>query len=196
MDLNKVKDHYQSLPDFKIERLALEEAASLEPAVIQILKNEVVRRSLGEELLKGIDVQINGLTDQELEGYCEMLRTHPCPKCNSKINPLQVSMIGEVVSVIFFTNYDKKMKVACAACQAEWNTKANTKSALLGWWGFPWGPIQTVRSFIFNSTMKKVNNEEATSELFLSFVASNHGIFEAAKSNPERLTHFLRKMNE
>ena len=75
------------------------------------------------------------------------------------------------------------------------HSRANTKSALLGWWGFPWGPIQTIRSFIFNSSMKKNNRTEKPNEIFASFIVSNIGIMEKAKTEPEKLTEFINRTN-
>ena len=75
------------------------------------------------------------------------------------------------------------------------HNKANKKSALLGWWGFPWGPIQTIRSFIFNSRMKKNNRTVEPNEIIASFIVNNIGIMEKAKSEPEKLTELINKTN-
>ncbi|WP_460546212.1 hypothetical protein [Echinicola sediminis] len=93
------------------------------------------------------------------------------------------------------TNYEKSVKVACPNCLDEMHSEANTKSALLGWWGIPWGPIQTIRSLIFNSGMKKNNRTERPYDIFANFILSNIGILEKAKTEPEKLTELINRTN-
>ena len=195
MDLNDIRENYRNFDDYKIEKIASEEAGSLRPEALEILKSEIKKRNLNENLLKSVDSQTRELTESEFEEYCKMLRNHPCPKCNSKTSKLNVSMVGRVVSMLVLTNYEKKLKVACSDCLDELNKNANMKSALLGWWGFPWGPIQTIRTFMFNSKMKKNNRTEKPNEIFQSFVLGNIGVLEASKDNPEKLTEFLNRIN-
>ena len=195
MDLNDIRENYKNFDDYKIEKIASEEAGSLRPEVIDILKDEIKRRNLNPNLLKSVESQTRELTEAEFNEYCDILRKHPCPKCNSKTNKINVTMVGRVVSMLVLTNYEKSLKVACSDCLDEFHKKANIKSALLGWWGIPWGPIQTTRSFIFNSSMKKNNRTEKPSEIFLGFVLANFGVLEASKGNPEKLTEFLNRTN-
>lgn len=105
-------------------------------------------------------------------------------------------MIGQVISILVVTKYEKVLKVACSNCLDDMHRKANTKSALLGWWGIPWGPIQTIRSFLYNWRMKKNNRTEEANEIFASFIVSNIGIMERAKTEPESLTEFINRTND
>ena len=74
--------------------------------------------------------------------------------------------------------------------------KANIKSALLGWWGIPWGPINTIRSFLFNLSMKKNNRTKKPNEIFASFIVNNIGIIKKAKTEPKKLTEFINRTNK
>ncbi len=195
MNLNDIRENYKKFEDWKIEKIASEEAASLRPEVLDILKDEIKKRNLNPNLIDSVDSQTKELTEFEFIEYCEILRNHPCPICKSKVQKINVSMVGEVISMLILTNYDKSIKVACSNCLDEMHNKANITSALLGWWGIPWGPIQTIRSFIFNSSMRKNNRAEKPNEIFSSYILSNIGILERAKTDPEKLTEFINQTN-
>ena len=193
MDLNDIKENYKKFEDWKIEKIASEEAGSLRPEVLDILKTEIENRKLN--LLDTIDAQTKEITESEFNDYYNVLRNHPCPKCESKTQKINATIVGRVVSMLILTNYEKCLKVACSNCLDEMHNKANKKSALLGWWGFPWGPIQTIRSFLFNSRMKKNNRTVEPNEIIASFIVNNIGIMEKAKSEPEKLTELINKTN-
>ncbi len=195
MDLNDIKENYKKFEDWKIEKIASEEAGSLRPEVLDILKTEIENRKLNLNLLDTIDAQTKEITESEFNDYYNVLRNHPCPKCESKTQKINATIVGRVVSMLILTNYEKCLKVACSNCLDEMHNKANKKSALLGWWGFPWGPIQTIRSFIFNSRMKKNNRTVEPNEIIASFIVNNIGIMEKAKSEPEKLTELINKTN-
>ncbi len=195
MDLNEIRENYKNFEDWKIEKIASEEAGSLRPEILDILKLEIKKRNLKRNLIDSVDSQTKELTESEFNEYSRILRNHPCPKCKSKTQKINVTMVGRVVSILIMTNYEKSLKVACSNCLDEMHSEANMKSALLGWWGIPWGPIQTIRSFMFNSSMKKNNWTEIPNEFFSSFIVSNIGIMEKAKTEPEKLTEFINRTN-
>ncbi len=195
MDLNDIRKNYKNFDDYKIEKIALEEASKLRPEVLDILKEEIKKRNLNPNLIHSVDSQTKELTESEFNEYYKIIRNHPCPKCNSKTQKINATMVGQVISMLILTNYEKSLKVACSNCLDEMHSKANMKSVLLGWWGFPWGPIQTIRSFMFNSKMKKNNWTEKPNEFITSFIVSNIGIMEKAKTEPKKLTEFINRTN-
>jgi len=190
MDLNDIKENYSNFEDYQIEKIASEEASSLRPEVLDILKSEIKKRNQNLNLLNSVDSQV-----KEFNEYSEILRNHTCPKCKLKTNKINATMVGQVVSMILLVNYKKSLKIACSNCLDELHRKANIKSALLGWWGLPWGPIQTIRSFIFNSAMKKNNRTEKPNEIFTDFIVNNIGVLETSKTDPKKLTEFINRTN-
>lgn len=195
MDLNDIRENYKNFEDFKIEKIALEEAGKLRPEVLEILKEEIKKRNLNLNLIDSVNSQTKELTELEFNEYCDILRNLPCPICKSNTQKINATLVGHVVSMLIITNYEKSLKVACSSCLDEMHSKANTKSVLLGWWGFPWGPIQTIRSFIFNSSMKKNNRTVKPNDIFASFIVNNIGIMEKAKTEPKKLTEFINRTN-
>jgi len=67
MDIEQIKKNYENFDDSKIEILAKNEAGSLEPEVIPILVNEIKKRNLDIDLIKGIESQTKELTEKEIQ---------------------------------------------------------------------------------------------------------------------------------
>jgi hypothetical protein len=195
MELDEIRENYRNFEDYKIEKIATEDVTKLREGVIDILKEEIQRRDLPKSLINGIDAQTKELTEKEFTDYLSIIRNHTCPKCNSKTKKLNGSIVSEVVSVIFFTNYTKNLKIACSDCLDELNNKAIGKSLILGWWGFPWGPIYTIKSILLNTKMKKGNHTSEPNEILQGFVLENIGYIETNKNNPEKITQLLNKTN-
>ena len=196
MELKDIRENYRNFEDYQIEQIATEEVNSLRPGVIEILKEEIHRRKLSENLIKGIDAQTREITEKELNEYCTLVRNHTCPKCSSKTQKLNATVVGEVASILVITNYEKRAKIACPDCLDEFNNKGIKKSALLGWWAFPWGPIRTIQSLLFNSKMKKNNHLNEPNSIFKDLILGNIGFLETNRNNPKKLTEFLNKINE
>jgi len=137
--LDQLKKNYEKFDDNKLIRIATEEAAGLRPEAVLLIKQIIKERGLSEDITKGIDVQLQEIDDETLLEYTELLRGLPCPVCKSTEEKLNATMTGSVISFIIMTNYEKELKVACPDCLDKANNKAMIKSALLGWWGFPWG---------------------------------------------------------
>jgi hypothetical protein len=104
-------------------------------------------------------------------------------------------MTGEVLSIIFFTRYEKKIKIGCPHCLDKANNKALKKSALLGWWGIPWGIIHTVQAIALNLISKRTNHLPNHNEDLRSFTLSVVGELEAYKGNKEKLQQVLERQN-
>src|SRR5687768_1502959 len=132
-NLKELRETYESFDDSKLIRLATEEASELRPEAVELLKQIIKERGLSEDILKGIDVQIQEIDNEKLLEYAELLRGLPCPVCRSTNEKLNATMTGIAISFIIFTNYEKELKIACPDCLDKANNKAIVKSALLGW---------------------------------------------------------------
>ncbi|MGH8445901.1 MAG: hypothetical protein ACREVL_11575 [Solimonas sp.] len=81
----------------------------------------------------------------------ETLRIHRgnCPKCSGP-GPVDVRNSYIIRSFVLMTQWRTKTIVACRNCGRKENLKEGLLSALLGWWGFPWGllmtPVQIVKN--------------------------------------------------
>ena len=72
-----------------------------------------------------------------------------CPKCQGA-GPVDVHTSHLVWSAVIMTVWSSKPLICCRSCGIKAQAKNMILSAMLGWWGFPWGviatPIQIVRN--------------------------------------------------
>jgi len=187
MDLESVRKYYQNLDISKIESLATTEAKGLRPEVIPVLIAEIKRRNMPESILQGLERLLKEPTATEIAEYCQLLQSQPCPACGSKTGKLNANMTSEVFSIVLITRTTRKLSVACPDCLDVFKNRANSKTIFLGWWAFPWGPIKTIQSLIFNSKMSKHHHAGVPNDILKGFVYQNMGTIEAAKESPAKL---------
>ncbi|WP_207428311.1 hypothetical protein [Pedobacter sp. SYSU D00535] len=189
--LDQLRKNYERFDDNKLTRIATEEAAGLRPEAVDLLKQVIKERGLSGSIIKGIDAQLQEVDDRILSEYAELLRGLPCPLCKSTDEKLNATMTGSVISFIIMTNYQKELKVACPNCLDKANDRAMIKSALFGWWGFPWGIIRTPQALLLNNKMKKQNRLSEPNDLFNAFVLGKIGRLEANRNNPTELQEII-----
>jgi hypothetical protein len=191
-NIEELRKNYEGFADEKLIRIASEDATGLRPEALELLKQIIKERGLSQSVAKGIDAQFKEIDENTLLEYCELLRRCPCPICNSVFDKLNATIIGTTISYIFLTSYRKEIKIACPTCLDKQNNKAMIKSALFGWWGFPWGVVRTPAALIFNNKMKKQNNLPEANDTFKAFVLGRIGRIEANRNNPEGLSDIIQ----
>lgn len=189
--LEQLRANYSKMPDFKLVRLATYEAADLRPEALEILKAEIAKRGLDLNTENIIKVQTTPLSQEEWESRLNEIRSLPCPGCGSTQYKLNATVTGKVISVILFTHYSKKLQIGCPSCLDKANLNAMVYSGILGWWGVPWGPIQTIRSFILNGKMKQQTQSHEANDIIKAFVINNIGRIEQLRHSPAALLEFI-----
>lgn len=190
--LKDLRNNYERFSDEKLIRIATEEASELRPEAVELLKQIIAERGLSQDVLKGMSVQMNGVDDQTLQKYKELLRTVECPYCSSSAQKLNATMTATAVGLVIFSTYETELKIACPPCLDHQHKRAMIKSALLGLWAFPGGIIKTVKSLIFNRNMKKKNHSSEASEFFDAFISERAGRIESNLNNPEELKAIIK----
>jgi len=189
--IEELRKNYEKFDDRKLIRIASEEASGLRTEALELVKTIIKERGLSEQITKAIDVLLEKITEAQLLVYSELLRRLPCPVCNGVFDKLNATITATVISFVVMTNYSKKVKIACPRCLDKQNNNAMIKSALLGWWGFPWGVIRTSQALIFNNKRKKLNHLDEPNDLFKSFVLGRVGRIEASRKNLSELEDII-----
>jgi hypothetical protein len=100
-----------------------------------------------QALLKALD----GFNPQEIDAYIERVHSGPCKQCGQS-GPVDFYQSYRVFSVIIFTRWTTHNHFVCRLCARKEQLKSLAYSALLGWWGFPFGliltPIQIIRNVV------------------------------------------------
>ncbi len=87
------------------------------------------------------------LIDRQVE---EVFRGN-CPKCRGP-GPVDVHKFHRVWSGLVLTSWNSWQQVSCRSCGVKSQLGGALFSAVLGWWGFPWGlvltPVQITRNIV------------------------------------------------
>ncbi|MFJ4544194.1 J domain-containing protein [Pseudomonas sp. NPDC088885] len=73
-----------------------------------------------------------------------------CSSCGKVSAQPRMVVFRSVKSFLVVTMRKPIAGVFCSECAQKQSLKASATSWLLGWWGFPWGPIYTVQALISN----------------------------------------------
>ena len=195
IDLEQIKKNYAEFDDFKIERLAKNEVNGLTPDVISILIDEINKRGLNPDLIKGIESQTKELTESELKELKFKISSLPCPDCGSQSLPLVGSLIRSVKSYIVFTSYTKTPVITCKNCSKKRRKNAIISTLLWGWWGVPYGLFKTPISLIANF---RDNNkqEEISDDIITLFALNNTGELMTNLDKEKELVDYIRHIND
>jgi hypothetical protein len=96
------------------------------------------------------------IPDGEVESFAREIYAGSCPACNGD-GPIDVFKSYFTYSIILYTNYKTKEHVVCVACARKVQRKDMALSALVGWWGFPFGLIITPIILLMNSVALLLN---------------------------------------
>lgn len=176
-------------------RIATQDAYGLTPEAMEVVKSEIQKRGLDQNIALGVEAQNKSYTIEEVDAYCDIVSNLSCPSCGNTTARLNATITGEVMSFVFFTTYNKKIKVACPHCLDKANNNALTKTAILGWWGFPWGIIRTSQAIALNLKSKRTNHLEDHNNYLRSFTLSVIGELETYKGNKEKLQQIVARQN-
>jgi len=73
-----------------------------------------------------------------------------CEQCNRQDSTLRLSIFISVISYFVLTQKQAHAHVLCSRCRIKHSLLSNLKVWLLGWWGFPWGPIYSIEALLKN----------------------------------------------
>ena len=86
-----------------------------------------------------------------VEREVEQIFRGNCPVCQGT-GPVDVHKIHRVWSALVLTSWSSSQKVCCRSCATKSQAGGALFSAVLGWWGFPWGivltPVQIARNIM------------------------------------------------
>ena len=74
--------------------------------------------------------------------HLEKLHRGNCPKCGGE-GPVDVHTSYRIWSALVLTQYSARPSICCKSCGTKQRIGDTVYSAVLGWWGFPWGILVT-----------------------------------------------------
>ena len=89
-------------------------------------------------------------------------RMGACPKCNKTGSPVDVYKAYRIWSALVLTSWSSQPEVSCKNCANKRQLGAILFCGAFGWWGFPWGiidtPIQIIRNLTAMTARPKENS--------------------------------------
>ena len=167
--------YYETLHYDRLLALAVNEAAQLTPEALGVLREEVHRRGLDNDLRDAIEIQTRRVEPAEQEELVQRFRKLPCPICNAQAALLNGARVATAYSFLVMTTYEEVLVIGCPQCILAAARKANRATAAFAWWGIPWGPIRGLKAMSVNhEASAAAERHEATADL-RQYVASNLG---------------------
>ncbi len=192
LDINNIAEYYSRMSDQELIRVSTQDARGLRPEVFEVIEKEIKKRNLNPDLLKGALAQNKEYTIEELEKYSEKLRKLACPICGQTEQKLNGTIAHIVKSFLIFTTYKTEPFIACPRCLDKKNNDALISSAILGWWGIPWGILKTPAYIYRNVKAKEQNHIDNSNNTMLSFTLSNIGEIETYGEDKNKMAKLIQ----
>ncbi len=190
-DLKDIAENYSKKTDSELIHIATEKAQGLSPGVLEIIENEIKKRNLNPNILEGAKAQNREYSLAEITELAQKLRSLPCPLCGNKTAKLNGTIMHTAKSFIIFSFFRKEPIIGCPDCLDKKNQESIASTALLGWWGIPWGILKTPFYIYNNIKAKKHNRISEPNETLLSFTMENIGQIETYKEDSEKLKQII-----
>jgi hypothetical protein len=191
MELEEIAKNYEKMPDFELIRIATKDAYGLRPEVFEIIELELKKRNLDVSILNGAIAQNKKHSKEEIKHYASLLAELSCPICGSNEEKLNGTTTHTVKSFIFFTSILSTTVIACPDCLDKKIAGAIQSTALLGWWGIPWGLLKTPFYIYKNYRSKQQNRLNYINDILLSYTLANIGQIEAYQNNKIKLQEVI-----
>ena len=170
-----IRRHYAKLQDHELLELASEGVQTLRAEAVELLRSEIGRRNLGQEVHRAVDARLVELTPTRQAELVDHFRLSPCPHCGESGSPLNAFEVAEARSYVVFTEYKKIIVAGCPRCIRRAATAASRRTMLFGWWGLPHGLIYTLEALDFNRRAKRAAQHTAPTAALLEYVRLHHG---------------------
>lgn len=177
MDDEALRKNYSGLSDAEIARLSNYEAKELLPEAIPILKDEIKRRGLSDDLNVAIDIQLRGVTDEEVRELVDRVSHLPCPICGKKQNLLNAFLVRTVKPGLYVT-VEKPLIMACPDCIISTAKTGLIETLIWGWWTFL-GEISVGQAIWTNVKALNARKYMRPTPEFVEFIRSHAAVIKA-----------------
>lgn len=188
LDKDFLADNYRSMADQELLFIFSNDFKELTPEAQEVLQAEINSRRIGEGLDKVMEIQLKGLSQENLAEYSDIIRNMPCPLCggtDKKIN-----------AVLIFNNHYEDFVIACPDCLRKEIDKASARSVgvngLLGGFRGIFKAAGQVKEY--NRIMKQVEVDIASDDL-IYFINKRAGEIELYKDNQQKLSELILHPN-
>ncbi|MEZ5018444.1 MAG: hypothetical protein R2800_15395 [Flavipsychrobacter sp.] len=167
MDIQIIKERYQSMSNDELLRIITQDAKGLTPEAIEIIHHELDKRGIDKTITKAITQQ--NYSRAELLKFCDILSHTTCPICEESVTPLKAALVATTIGLLVVTYHKTYLKVGCEKCLNRETNIAIVTSLLMGWWSRR-GFIKTPLSIAINIKSKRFIKQEEHNDYMFMFV--------------------------
>lgn len=187
LDKSFLAQSYSRMSDNELLSIAANEIKDLTPEAIEVLREELMRRRLGEGLESVIAVQLNEFSDEVMEKYLQLIRQQPCPYCSGQNESLN--------AINIYINHYEDFYIGCPSCldkmyagESEDKISYDIPVSFKGIAG------SVKQAVYYENLIKQVRSGKPSNALLL-FVRERVGELELSKDNPEKMARLLKNPN-
>lgn len=185
--------YYHGLTDDRLLQIAINESADLSERGLSIIQDELERRGLLAETVEAIEVEVNGMEEEDFVDIIHQIIQMPCPECGKKHAGMQAGIAHEIRSFILITSRYARFRFGCRECVTSMRKQIVRKNYVFGLWSIR-GLLYTLRESIRIRNSEEGRRAESETGLHL-LVESNLGYFRLNIENEPKILEFLRETN-
>lgn len=193
ISIDEIRKNYKEFSDSKIENLALYESKSLRKEVLVILKDEILKRNLDNNLITWFEAETNTLTDYEKQTLIKKIENLKCPECGQKKDKLRGQEFNIVVSFIIILNNETKNIILCRQCGNKKKFKYFLITFLTGWWSRK-GIFLTL-NYLIKDLINIFYQKKISDRIIDDFIEQNNGPFRIHGTDEKVLFNFILNHN-
>lgn len=193
-DIQTLRENYSRFSDNTLLKLAKDDLFQLTEDAVQVLKEEVTKRGL--PFMDIIETKLSRRQNAEVmvDTYCNYIRDLHCPICSSEEYLLNAVVVSKVKSYIAFTRHVQTFHIGCPPCLTDIRNNADTITSTRGWWGFPFGIIETISGMNKNTVAQRMIDSGEMSEHLVNWVIQELTKFKGDEN--EFQEHLQRRVGE
>src|SRR5262245_25062219 len=116
LDKEFIRESYAKRSNQELQRIISQDAHGLTPEAVEVIKEELARRNMDPTLVNIVAAQNKTYTREEIDEFCRIIESLPCPKCKTTSSPITAIVIYRAMSFIYITHYRKKLAIGCPQC--------------------------------------------------------------------------------
>lgn len=191
--LDEIKENYRGFSDSKIENIARNESKGLRKEVLQILKDEIIRRSLNPNLINWVNTEAKSYKGLERHTLLKNIQSQNCPKCNSNVTLFGFET-NTVKSFLIGSSVRKKEFILCKACGKREKFNAIGITFLAGWWSGK-GIINTLY-YILSDVLNFLFINKISTRILEEFIDRYTGTFRRYGTSSTTITRLINLKNK
>ncbi len=172
--------YYDSLYDEKIVQLA-KEPKGLSDDAIQILKNQIRKRNLDNDLIQLIDLELAPISENERFRILDLIENSACPRCRKKESRLQGYKYHSTTC---------EHQIICKKCAKEIFRHSMISNLTTGWWYR--NGISRMLFALISDLVNQFFKTKISNKIMDDFIDNNIGRIR----NHEKIIHLLSEYNK